>query len=358
MSDWRGNLEGGDERLKPIRRSPAFRIVTWLATLTLALPIALLSPKANAQAQDVLKVIVSDIVNKNTSSGGSALGINATAAVYNELAGAGVGRFDVVSTKDVSDVAKELGIRTPSVSGQATNYSSQDLIRIAKRLQATVIAGGTVSASPQVRGRGVSVLLEVTIKDIASGENINGSSVRVTNNPRPGQSSDPEELLNKAVDDAAQKTISEIISHQLVASSILNVTGNIAILNRGIKDGLHVGDEMTVYRYTPVGDVIKVGKLKIARVYSGDSEAEIRENILGIATEDLARVIYYPKVVILNDGTFRPTASRTALSFSAIGATLSAIAIGVVLASAAKGGQASVTDVTAEPTSNGNSPAV
>ena len=313
--------------------------------------VALVGQKA--EAQDSIKVIVADIVNVSKNPNASpTLGVNATAAVYNELSGSGQGRFDVSSSKDVSDAAKEIGIRTPSGPGRQANYSDAELLRLAKRLQATAVVTGTVSATPPLRGRGVTVALSLKVRDLASSENINGGIANIVANPRPGQGSDPEELLNKALEDATQLAVREIVSHQLVTSTILNVTGSIAIINRGIRDGLKVGDEMTVFRNIGNSEVVKVGKLKLARVYAGDSEADIRENTLGIAIEDQARVIYFPRGIIGSDSRIRTSSARSALSFSAIGATLAAIGIGVVLASAARGGQSSVSDVSAEATSN------
>ena len=348
----RGNLEGGDDRVKPIRRNSVFRAAGWLLTLSVLMQVALVGQKADAQ-QDTIKVIVADIVNVSKNPNASpTLGANATAAVYNELSGSAQGRFDVSSSKDVSDAAKEIGIRTPSGPGRQPNYTETELLRLAKRLQATAVVTGTVSATPPLRGRGVTVALSLKVKDLASGENINGGIANVVSNPRPGQGNDPEELLNKALEDASQLAIREIVAHQLVTSTVLNVTGSIAIINRGTRDGLKVGDELTVFRYIPNSEVIKVGKLKLARVYAGDSEADIRENTLGIAIEDQARVIYFPRGIIGSNSVVRPSTARGALSFSAIGATLAAIGIGVVVASAARGGQASVSDVSAESTSN------
>src|SRR5581483_6247342 len=114
-----------------------------------------------------------DIVNKSPN-GGQLLGVNATAAVYNELINAGQGKFYVFQTSEVQREAQTLGIRTPSVPGQPNNFSDPDLQRIAKSLGADAVVKGTVTTGPLVRGRPVQVALDVRIQDLASDEEING----------------------------------------------------------------------------------------------------------------------------------------------------------------------------------------
>jgi len=314
--------------------------------------------QGSAQAQQqTLKVMVADFVDKGAKSPGTTLGIQATAAVYNELINSGAGRFYVFQTSEVTKEAQTLGIRTASVPGQPNNFSAPDLERIAKSLGADAVVEGEVAASPLERGRPVRVGLDVRIHDMVTDEDISGALNYVTETPRPGQVGDPEELLTKGVEDVALETIRQIAQRQLFVATILNVNGNYGIINIGTRNGLHVGDELTVYRLSPSGTV-RVGRLKAARVYPGDAEADILRNVGGVQIEDQARIIYQPQYKLEIGGTVRSNPSRTNFSIGAVGATLTAIGIGVLVASASRGGQTSISGVTAEAGTNGNSPIV
>jgi hypothetical protein len=124
--------------VKPNRRSPVFRAAAWFFALALVLPVAI-QGTAQAQAQTQLKVIVADIVNKTPDNGGTNLGVQATAAVYNELLNTGAGRYYVFQTSEVQKEAQTLGIRTASAPNQPNNFSQPDLLRIAKSLGADAV---------------------------------------------------------------------------------------------------------------------------------------------------------------------------------------------------------------------------
>jgi hypothetical protein len=344
--------------VKPNRRSPVFRAAAWFFALALIGPAAM-QGTARAQAQQTLKVIVADIVNRNRG-GGENLGVEATAAVYNELLNTGAGRYYVFQTSEVQKEAQTLGIRTASAPGQPNNFSDPDLLRIARSLGADAVVEGSVESSGLSRGRPVRVSLDVKIHDMATDEDINGGIAQVTESPRPGQVADPEELLTKGVEDVAQDVVRQITQRQLFVATILNVNGNVAIMNIGTRNSLHVGDELTVYRQSPAG-TIRVGRLKAARVYPGDAEADIEQNVGGIQIEDLARIIYRPNAVLPPVGSPGPLHNnppRNNFSLGAIGATLTVIGLGVIVASSARGGQASVSAVTAEAGTQGSSPIV
>src|SRR5262249_40319058 len=154
------------------------------------------------------------------------------------------------------------------------------------------IVRGEVATGPVVRGRPVTVALDVRIFDIASNEEINGGYDRNTVAARPGQPSDFEELLNKAVQDAALNTVRKGVQKQLVTATVLNVNGNLVILNRGTRDGIKAGDDLTVFREGPNGSKIQQAQLHVARAYPDNTEAEISRDIGGVQVEDYARVIY------------------------------------------------------------------
>src|SRR5580700_9198010 len=109
----RGKHEGGNQRVKAIRRSPVTRVTSWLLTSAMVAPMALVGHSARAQDQQVLKIVIED--TENRAPGASAdLGINTTASLYNEFAASGLGKFNVVSTTEVRNEAVSLGMKVPS----------------------------------------------------------------------------------------------------------------------------------------------------------------------------------------------------------------------------------------------------
>lgn len=342
--------------MKAVRRSPAPRATAWLLTMAMVLPfLSLCLTPAHAQTQQALKVIVTDFVNKTNGLIDDPIARNATAAVYNELATSAQGRFDVIPNAEVLTEAKALGLRVPSNPNTPAGFSLPDLQRIAKQLPADAIVQGDVAVTPPARGRAASSILSVTVIDASSGDTINGGIGQASVSPRPGQTGDAEDLITKAIENAAMQSVGKVVQRQIALATVMNINGDTVILNRGVRDGIHEGDELVILREGPNGARIKEGLVRVARSYATDSEAEVVQNIGGIRPEDEARVLYKPAVVIATGGSVRPSETRTRVNFSAIGATLSAIGLGVLLSTANKGGQSSVTNVTSEPTADGTS---
>lgn len=338
--------------MKPNRRSLVFRAAIWLLTLALISSASLFGNKAEAQGEQTLRVIIADVENIS-ADGNQILGVQARDEIYNELLNAG-GRYYPFSEAELRDAAKSVQVRIPSLSKQPYNFSDADLTRLAKQLGADAIVRGRVASGPLRRGAPVTVSLQVFVQDVASGENINGGLTKIKSSSRPGQITDPEELRVKAVTDAAQDVVRQIFQRQVWTATILNVNQNIAIINIGKRNGLQVGDELTVYRQQG-RNVVKMGRLKAVRVNAGDAEADILENIGGIQIEDLARTIYNPPFVLSTVGGLEPSRNAGKINFSTVGATLATIGLGVLIAQAARGGQSGLTKVTAESgTENGS----
>ena len=335
------------------RRNPAMRAAIWLTTLAYILPLLCLNSKpARAQTGQVLRVIVSDFVNKG-KYGGEQLATEATAEIYNEMANTGASRFYVYSNKEVTETAKRLSIRVPSVANQPAYFTRTELLRIAKDVGAESIVEGEVGTPTPTKGRAGSVQLGIRILDVASQEYINGGFAIAKAEPRPGQTADPEELILQSLRDASLNVVREVVQRQQVSATVLQRIGDTIVLNRGLRDGIREGDNLVVVRETTVGGRVKQGLLRVARAYATDAEAEVRNEVGAIRPEDIARVLYTQNWRITNDG-FPTTTARTArpLNFSLIGSTLAALGIGVLIAEGARSGQTSVTGVVAEPTTD------
>ena len=329
------------------------RAAIWLTTLAYILPILSLNCKpARAQTGQVLRVIVSDFVNKG-KYGGEQLAVEATAEIYNEMANTGASRFYVYSNKEVTETAKRLSIRVPSVANQPAYFTRTELLRIAKDVGAESIVEGEVGTPAPVKGRAGSVQLGIRILDVASQEYINGGFASAKPEPRPGQTADPEELILQGIRDASLNVVREVVQRQQVSATVLQRIGDTIVLNRGLRDGIREGDNLVVVRETTVGGRVKQGLLRVARAYATDSEAEVRNEVGAIRPEDIARVLYTQNWRITPEGlgTGTPRIARP-LNFSLIGSTLAALGIGVLIAEGARSGQTSVTGVVAEPTTD------
>jgi hypothetical protein len=301
-------------------------------------------------------VIIADIVNKSPSASPN-LGVTATAAVYNEMVNSGQGRFSVFQNSEVLKEAQSLGIKVPSNPNQPANFSASDLLRIAKNLTADAIVEGQVAAGAG-RGKNVQVTLATNIREVASKEYINGGFSQMTVSPRPGESSDSEELINKGVSDAAQDVVRQILGRQVATGTIIGIETNTVIINKGVRDGVKVGDDVVILREGANGQKTQVGKVRVARVYPSDSEAEIINNDGGIRPEDGARVLYQPPAVIVNATLVKPTGRGASFTLTALGSTLAVIGLGVLVAQASRGGQTSTTGVTAEAGVQSGAPVV
>jgi hypothetical protein len=342
--------------LNTIRRSPITRATAWLVTAAMVAPCLLAGRVARAQTQQPLRVIIADIVNK--SPGSPNLGVTATAAIYNEMVNSGQGRFSVFQNSEVLKEAQSLGIKVPSNPNMPANFSASDLQRIAKNLTADAVVEGQVGVGA-ARGKGVQVTLITNLREVASQQLINGGYSQITATPRPGESADSEELTNRGVADAAQDVVRQVLGRQIATGTVIGIETNTVILNKGIRDGVHVGDDVAILREGANGVKVQVGRVKVARAYPTDSEAEIVSNIGGIRPEDAARVLYVPPYTIINAGTNVHSTSRGAqFSLTAVGSTIAVIGLGVLVAQAARGGQTSTTSVTAEAGVQSGTPVV
>ena len=186
-----------------------------------------------------------------------------------------------------------MGIRVPSNPNQPANFSRADLTRLAKALNAEGVVTGRVNVATNKAGRVTSVAIDTTIVDAISEKEypINGAIVTQAVNPRAGEA--VEEAVTRAVGDAGLDAVRQMVQRQLVTATVLNINVETVIINRGTRDGLHVGDELLVLGYQPNGSTISKGIIKVARAYATDCECDATLNN-GISPENIARALYRP----------------------------------------------------------------
>ena len=343
--------------MNSLRKSWAARSISWLLTVALLVPMLMLGRRpAQAQAQTAITVIVADFVNIRSKQT-DAIAIQARDAIANELTASGQGRFSPIPQKEVYTEARQLGIRVPSNPNQPANFSRADLTRLAKALNAEGVVTGRVNVAANKAGRVTTVAIDATIVDAISDKAypINGAISIQTVTPRAGEAT--EEAVTRAIGDAGLDAVRQMVQRQVVTATVLNINVETVIINRGTRDGLHVGDELLVLEYQPNGSTISKGVVRVARAYATDCECDATLNN-GIRPENIARALYRPNITLNIENLQSSNERSTRVNFSTVGKTLAALGLGVLIAVAVKGGQGSLTTATAEATTESTAPAV
>lgn len=317
--------------------------------------------KAKAQVQpqsQQLRVMVGDFVDERAHSAGSQLAIAAKKDMYNELVSVGSAKYSPVDPEELMAQAKSLtpALPTPSDPYGPYNYSLFDYTRLGEAVGASAVLSGRILVTSG--GGGGKLVLEATLTNLIAQAPINGAQVEVNIAGEPGESATSQEAILKAVDDAALSAVTEMVSRQLLTATVLQISRGQVVLNKGTRDGFHDGEDVAILRELPGGRLAKVGLIRIVRAYADNSECEIRENAGGISPEDIGLVLYRPQYIYTLAGGKSINRVNTRINLSAIGSTLAALGLGVLLVAAAKGGQATTTNVVAEPTALNGAPQV
>ena len=340
--------------MKRIRKSRAARVLSWLLTVVMILPLltqALRPQAARAQgASNVQTVIVVDFVNKSNVLG-NALARLATDAVAVEMTNSA--RFEILKRDEVLRTANELGLRPP--------FDQVALARIANALGATAVVTGEIAYAKEVRGanpKTIRVGLKVRVQEASSGDLINGAAQIGEARAKPGVS-DTESLAQEAVRDAGFLAVRQILANNLPEGTVIqstggDVTGSVVIINKGERDGLAEGQQMIVLRGRQ-----RVGRIQLTRVFQTNSEANVLENTLGISPEDKVRANFpMPDFNERTGELVTPRRAGTNNAIGTLGKVLVVLLVGIVIVAAVSGGNQSVTGVTAEADIQNGAPAV
>lgn len=346
--------------MKRIRNSRAARILSWVLTVAMLTPmlIGLTPQQAYAQqgtattAGNLLTVIVNDFTNADRNkTGGDALARYATDAVAVELAQSA--RFEVLKREEVTRTANELGYRAP--------YDQSQLMKIAQNLGAAAIVSGEVAFVRTDEGKKggpvhqVNAGLKIRIRDVSSGELLNGAAEVGQADAKPGQS-DIDSLAQEAVSKAAVAGVRDILAYTLpegiITNSVTQPSGTTVLINRGSRDGVESGMEMLVLRNGQ-----RVGKIRITNVFATDSEGKVIENLIGVAPQDTVRATFPEREFTTRGEIVKPKKNRSDSTIATLGKILLVVVVGVIIATAIKQG-GSVTGVTAEADIQNAAPAV
>ncbi|MCC6730522.1 MAG: hypothetical protein IT208_14400 [Chthonomonadales bacterium] len=334
--------------MKRIRKSRAARILSWVLTVVMVVPLLCdaFRPMAAhaqtpAQTGTVQTVIVIDFANRSGTLGES-LARRATDDVAVALAESG--RFDVLGREEVARQAADMGLRKP--------YDRVALSKLASALGASAIVSGEVSyvhVDTKATPKAVTAGLKVRIEEATAGDLIAGAAQIGEARARPG-GGDNEALAGEAVDNAATLAVRQIVNSSLPEGTVISTVGGGAaasrldvLINRGSRDGVKEGMEMIVLR-----DKQRVGKIQVTSVYPADSQARVVDNILGIRPEDKVRAVF-PMPDFAKDGSVKAPRRNGRNSMRGLGQILLAVVVGVAIVAAVAGGSSStVTGVVAE----------
>lgn len=164
-------------------------------------------------------------------------------------------KFDVVSKQDVDAAAERLKI---------TTRTEEDFRRIAVELKADLlVTSRTVAYPSKSRKRSLAAGMEMRIWDIPLLETV-------------GLATEIEEAktVQQVVELVVRKAVSRSWKDMKFTASVVNIVGDILVLDRGTNEKLFVGDEFAVVRDVN-GQRIKIGIVRVTRSYTSDAEAEI-----------------------------------------------------------------------------------
>lgn len=245
-----------------------------LFSLFLLLPAAL-------WAQNPPRLLVMDFVNTSRDRHTIMLR-TATDAVVTEL-GRG-DAYQVVRKSEVESAAKKRGMRPP--------FSESDLTLLARDLEARYLMTGEVSyVEPHIhdKQREIEVGLIVRVRDLTTGDLINGAADRgLAQEAKDGSKTDAE-LILEACAAAAVHVSARVSTNRPLEGTLLSSASKqgIVMFNRGASHGVQNKQEFNVYR-----NGRRVGRVRAFHIYSSYTEMTIVEPGTGIQAQDKAIAVF------------------------------------------------------------------
>ena len=146
---------------------------------------------------------------------------------------------EVAPRKDVEQAIKDFDFYLP--------LSPSEMQVLGKRVKVErVVSGKITEISFTEKPRQATVYFSLSVTDTITGDYLDLGLTKGRSLPDAGTSSDAEQI-KAAIQNAADRFPPTIASLSMPIATISGVGGEVA-LNRGSRDGLHVGDEADVYR--------------------------------------------------------------------------------------------------------------
>ncbi len=256
----------------------------------------------------IIEVAVLDFLN-TSSMPGRMFGKMASDAVVVELFR--TGKFNVTSGDTLQAKMQELGYTIPLTPGLSQ--------RLGQEVGANCVISGEVDRIKIDKGKNqAEVRLKVMMRDVASGELVNGAIAVGRSHPHVGYTADEDKLLLEAISDAARIAVETMVQYILPEATVLSSMGTTEVLlNKGSQEGIEVGMEMIVLRRGEGGQDEVVGRIKVSKVTDTDSVATVIRAPKGVKPEDRVRAIFEMPSVKDVTGTqapIRPSEQRKKIS--------------------------------------------
>ncbi|MDH7482657.1 MAG: hypothetical protein QHH26_11895 [Armatimonadota bacterium] len=256
----------------------------------------------------IIEVAVVDFLNTSKMPG-KMFGKMATDAVVVELFRSG--KFNVTSGDTLQAKMQELGYSVPLTPGLSQ--------RLGQEVGANCVISGELDHIKIDKDKNqAEVRLKVAMRDVASGELVNGAIAVGRSYPHVGYTADEDKLLVEAISDAARIAVETMVQYILPEATVLSSVGTTEVLlNKGSQEGIEVGMEMIVLRRSEGGQDEVVGRVKVSRVTDTDSIATVIRAPKGVKPEDRVRAIFEmpsAKDVTSTQPPVRPSEQRKQIS--------------------------------------------
>jgi len=262
-------------------KSTLGKLLSNAVAISLIIPyvVVFATPRAEAQLQELPQWAVLDMVDK-TGKAPASLGATAADAIRNELTK--TGKYDTFPAEQINRAYTTLNLVPP-----VTQPIS--LLRLGAELKATTIVTSELHMFRFVKEgslRRADVMVTIKVMDVASGINVNGSSVIAHSTLRPADTSD-EVLLADAMQTAAAEVVRNVTSKELPFGTILNTYEGVAFINRGTRSGFKPGQELIVLRGRE-----QVATAIVSEVEPDTSKVKILTSPKGVQPGDKCRAIF------------------------------------------------------------------
>lgn len=284
---------------------------------------------------------------------GKAFGAVAADAITNELQkrqDAFRPPIEVVPGESVKRAQESLGLTDP-----ITDPTS--VLRLGQELRASRVVVGRIAAIRMSSSNGnkqASVALQISVRDVASGININGANVQAFSTVRPASTPD-ETVVNEAIAIAAGKGVGSIQAQALPTGTVLNTTPDRALVNQGSRSGFKVGQEVIVTRR---GE--QVATAKVVDVDFDSSTIQVLRSNKGLTPGDKVSVIFKPAEIVglKPDGTQEIRKPRAKGDNSALISVVLLLGLALLIGSKDGGNQSAAVGLKAVPYVEGGAPAI
>lgn len=196
--------------------------------------------------------------------------------------------YQIVERSSLDKVFKELGLQNsgvvdPNTAIEIGNLSGSDYILLGSVVSADVMKFDNIVYS----GIKAKVKFALRLVDNKSGSILVSEIVEGTKSEM-GDYANPENLLNGASKEAAEKVLDKINQINPLTGTILTVSDNTVYFDLGSDDGVRVGDIYTVYKegkllvHPVTGEILGVeerivGKVKVNDVKPNYAVAEMKK---------------------------------------------------------------------------------